>query len=91
MRKFIVERDMPGVGQAERHDLAAAAQRSNEALRQLGPEIQWIESYVASDKTYCVYLAADESLLRRHAEMSGFPADRIVEIKTKTDPSTAPD
>ena len=91
MRKFMIERELPGIGSAQRKELEAAAQKSNEALRELGPDIQWIESYVADDKTYCVYLAEDEILVRRHAEISGFPADRIIEIKTKFDPSTASD
>lgn len=91
MRKFMIERELPGIGSARRKELEAAAQKSNEALRELGPEIQWIESYVAEDKTYCVYLAEDEALVQRHAEISGFPLDRIIEIKTKIDPSTAND
>lgn len=89
MRKFIVERGLPGIGAAPRPELRAAARRSNEALHELGPGIQWIESYVADDKTFCVYLAEDEALILRHAEISGFPADSITEIKTKIDPSTA--
>lgn len=91
MRKFMIERRLPGIGSAQREELAAAAQKSNEALRGLGPDIQWIESYAADDKTYCVYLAKDETLVRRHAEISGFPADRIIEIKRKIYPSTASD
>ncbi len=89
MRKFMIERELPGIGSAQRQELVAVAQKSNEALRELGPDIQWIESYIADDKTYCVYLAEDESLVRRHAEISGFPTDRIIEIKTKIDPSAA--
>jgi len=91
MRKFMIERELPGIGSAQQQELEAAAQKSNEALRELGPDIQWIESYIAHDKTYCVYLAEDESLVLRHAEISGFPANRIIEIKTKIDPSTARD
>jgi hypothetical protein len=91
MRKFIIERDLPGIGSARPEELQAAARRSNEALRELGPGIQWVESYVADDKTFCVYLAEDESFIRRHAEISGFPADRITEVKTGIDPSTASD
>jgi len=91
MRKFMIERGLPGIGSARREELRAAARKSNEALRELGPDIQWIESFVANDRTFCVYLAKDESLIRRHAEISGFPADRITEIKTMIDPSTASD
>lgn len=89
MRKFMIERGLPGIGGARQEELRAAARKSNEALRDLGPGIQWIESYVADDKTFCVYLAEDETLIRRHAEISGFPTDRITEIKTRIDPSTA--
>jgi Nickel responsive protein SCO4226-like len=91
MRKFMIERALPGIGGARREELKAVAQRSNEALRDLGPGIQWIESYVADNRTFCVYLAEDESLIRRHAEVSGFPTDKITEIKTRIDPSTASD
>ncbi len=91
MRKFMIERGLPGIGGARQEELRAAARKSNDALRELGPGIQWIESYVADDKTYCIYLAEDEALIRRHAEISGFPTDRITEIRTKIDPSTAGD
>ena len=89
MRKFMIERDLPGLGNARRQELQATAEKSNEALRELGSDIQWIESYIADDKAYCIYLAEDEALVRRHAEISGFPADRVREIRTKIDPSTA--
>ncbi|RPI45951.1 MAG: DUF4242 domain-containing protein, partial [Hyphomicrobiaceae bacterium] len=74
MRKFIIERDIPKVGSLEREQLRAAAAKSNEALSQLAPNIQWVESYVADNKTFCVYLANDEAVIRKHAEISGFPA-----------------
>lgn len=89
LKKFIIERDLPAIGSAERAALQAAASRSNEVLEQLGPQIQWLESYVANDKTFCVYLAADEAIIRRHAEISGFPANRITEIRRTIDPTTA--
>src|SRR5258708_27585381 len=89
MRKFIIERDIPKVGTFEREQLRGAAAKSNEVLRQLGPDIQWVESYVAEDKTFCVYLAKDEAIIRRHAEISGFPATRITEVKKMIDPTTA--
>jgi len=89
MRKYIVEREIPEVGTFEREQLRAAAAKSNEVLGQLGPEIQWVESFVAGDKTFCVYLAANEDLIRKHAEISGFPATTITEIKRMIDPTTA--
>jgi hypothetical protein len=89
MRKFIIEREIPEVGTFEREQLRGAAAKSNEVLAQLGPEIQWVESYVADNKTFCVYLAADEGLIRKHAEISGFPATKITEVKRMIDPTTA--
>lgn len=89
MRKFIIERDIPEVGSLEREQLRGAAQKSNEVLAELGPEIQWAESYVAADKTFCVYYAADEALIHRHAELSGFPATKVTEVRKMIDPTTA--
>ncbi len=89
LRKFMIERDIPKVGTFEREQLRGAAAKSNEVLRELGPDIQWIESYVASDKTFCVYLAKDEAIIRRHAEISGFPATKITEVRKMIDPTTA--
>lgn len=88
MRKFIIEREIPAVGTFERDQLRAAAAKSNAVLKQLGPDIQWQESYVAGDKTFCVYLASDEAIIRKHAEISGFPATKITEIKKMIDPTT---
>ena len=88
LRKFIIERDLPKVGSMEREQLKAAAAKSNEVLRQLGPDIQWAESYVAADKTFCVYLAKDEAIIRKHAEISGFPASKITEVTRMIDPTT---
>jgi hypothetical protein len=88
LRKFIIERDIPKVGTLEREQLRGAAAKSNEVLRQLGPDIQWIESYVADNKTFCVYLAKDEAIIRKHAEVSGFPATKITEVKKMIDPTT---
>ena len=82
LRRFIIERELPEVGSFEREQLKAAAQKSNETLRALGPDIQWVESYVADNKTFCVYLAKDEDIIRQHAEKSGFPANKITEIVT---------
>src|SRR6059058_3945938 len=91
LRKFIIERDIPAVGSFEREQLRGAAAKSNEVLRQLGPDIQWQESYVAADKTFCVYLAKDESIIRKHAEISGFPASKITEVRKMIDPTTEHD
>ena len=89
MRKFIIERELPKIGSAEREQLRDAAKKSNEVLEQLAPDVQWVESYVADDKTFCVYMAKDEGVIRRHAEMSGFPATKITEVKRMIDPTTA--
>jgi hypothetical protein len=88
LRRFIIERDIPGVGTLEREQLREAAATSNSALAQLAPDIQWVESYVAGDKTFCVYLATDESVIRKHAEISGFPATTITEVRKTIDPTT---
>ena len=89
MRKFVIERDIPAVGSMDRSELGEASQKSNDALAELSPDIQWQHSYVAGDKTFCIYLANDENAIHRHAELSGFPATRITEIKTVIDPTTS--
>ena len=89
LRKFIIERDIPKIGTFEREQLQGAAAKSNEVLRSLGADIQWLESYVASDKTFCVYLAKDEAIIRKHAEISGFPATKVTEVRKMIDPTTA--
>ena len=89
LRRFIIERDIPKVGTFERQQLREAAMKSNKVLNQLAPDIQWVESYVADDKTFCVYLAKDEEVIRKHAEVSGFPATKITEIRRTIDPTTA--
>lgn len=89
MRKFIIERELPAVGSMAREQLKDAAATSNKALAELARHIQWVESYVADDKTFCVYLAKDEAVIRRHAEISGFPANRITEVRRTIDPTTA--
>ena len=88
LRRFIIERDIPKVGSFEREQLRQASAKSNEVLRQLGPDIQWVESFVAADKTFCVYLARDEAIIRKHAEISGFPATKITEVPKMIDPTT---
>jgi hypothetical protein len=89
MRKYIIERDIPKVGTFEREQLREAAKTSNAALAKLGTDIQWVHSYVADNKTFCVYLAKDEAIIRRHAEISGFPATKITEVKKIIDPTTS--
>jgi Protein of unknown function (DUF4242) len=87
MRKFIIEREITGIGKSTAEELSAAAQRSNRTLKELGSGIQWVHSYVTPDRTFCVYLAEDEELIRAHAGRSGFPATRITEVCTTFDPS----
>ena len=89
MRKFVIEREIPGVGTFSQEQLCGAAQTSNAALEKLGTDIQWIESFVTQDKTFCIYLAKDEGVIKRHAEISGFPASVITEVKGIIDPTTA--
>ena len=89
MRKFIIEREIPGVDKMGESDLSGAAKTSNAALAQLAPKVQWVQSYVAKDKTFCVYLAENEDAIREHARISGFPANKITEIHGMIDPTTA--
>ena len=89
LKRFVIERDIPNVGSSSAADLSGAAATSNSALAQLAPRVQWEHSYVAADKTFCVYLAEDETLIRKHAEISGFPATTITEVTGVIDPTTA--
>lgn len=89
MRKYVIERDLPAIGRAGASELRDAASKSNACLAELGTGIQWLESFVVSDKTFCIYLAEDEALVRRHAELSGFPATTVSEVVTTIDPTTA--
>ena len=89
MKKYVIERALPGIGDSSPDDLRAAAQRSNEVLEELGPDIQWVESYVVNDMTLCIYMARDEDIIREHAEKSGFPATKITEVRTMIGPATA--
>jgi hypothetical protein len=89
MPKFVIERNLPGAGKLSAKELQAISQKSNAVLRSLGPEIQWVQSYVTDDKIYCVYVAPSEELIRKHAKEGGFPADRITPIRTMIDPTTA--
>ena len=89
MPKYLIERELPGAGNLSPQDLQAVAQKSCSVLQNLGPQIQWVESYVTADKIYCVYIAPSEDMIRSHAQQGGFPANRISEIKTVIDPTTA--
>jgi hypothetical protein len=89
MKKYMIEREIPKIGSLEREQLQQGAAKSNQVLRQLGPDIQWLESFVTANKMYCMYLAKDEELIRRHANLSGFPATRVTEIGVTIDPTTA--
>lgn len=88
MKRYIIERDIPEIGSADREALREAAKKSNGVLAELGPSIQWIESYVAGDKTFCVYMAEDEDVIHEHAKRSGFPATTVTEIRKIIDPTT---
>ena len=88
MPKYIIERDIPGAGQLSQAELHAISQKSCGILRDMGPRIQWLHSYVTGDTIYCVYIADNEQSIREHAEQGGFPANRIEEIKTIIDPTT---
>ena len=89
MPKFVIERGLPGIGQASSAELQAISAKSCGVLRELGPEIQWVHSYVTDDKIYCVYSAASEELVREHAREGGFPADSVARVTTTIDPTTA--
>ena len=88
MKKFVIEREIPNVGTLDREQLRQAAAKSNSVLHELGPDIQWVESYVAANKIFCVYLGADEAIIKKHAELSGFPATKITEVRKTIDPTT---
>jgi len=87
MPKYIIERDIPGVGNAPQQELQAVSQKSCNVLAEMGPQIQWVQSYVTADKIYCVYIAPDEAAVREHALRGGFPADRISEVEAMIDPT----
>jgi len=89
MPKYIIEREIPGAGKLSAAELKAVSQKSCAALHKLGPQIQWIESFVTGDRIYCVYIAPNEQLIRDHAQQGGFPANRISEVKTVIGPTTA--
>lgn len=89
MPKFLIERELPGAGKLSQQELQAISQKSCGVLQSLGPQIQWVESYVTDDKIYCVYIAPNEEMVREHASQGGFPANRVSEIRRTIDPTTA--
>lgn len=89
MPQFVIERDMPDVGKLSEADLKVASQGSCSVLREMGPEIQWVQSYVTDDKIYCIYRAPDADMIRKHAETAGFPANSVAEVRATIDPTTA--
>jgi hypothetical protein len=89
MPKYVIEREIPGAGALTPEQLQAISQTSCGVLRNMGPQIQWVESYVTQDKVYCIYIAPNEKMIQEHARQGGFPANRISEIKGMIDPTTA--
>jgi hypothetical protein len=89
MPKYIIERELPDAGNLSAQELQGIAQKSCAVLNDLGPQIQWVQSYVTDDKIYCVYIAPNADMVRQHAEQGGFPANRISKVKTVIDPTTA--
>jgi hypothetical protein len=89
MPKYVIERDIPGAGNLTPEQLQGISQKSCGVLRNLGPQIQWVESYVTDDKVYCIYMAPSDALVREHAKQGGFPANRVSEVRRMIDPTTA--
>ena len=89
MPKYVIERELPGAGQLSPDQLTGISQKSCAVLNGLGPQIQWVHSYVTGDKIYCIYIAPNEEMVREHARQGGFPANKISEVKTVIDPTTA--
>ena len=89
MPKYVIERDIPGAGKLTPAELQAVSQKSCSVLRAMGPQIQWVQSYVTADKIYCIYIAPDEAAVREHARQGGFPANRVSEVKAVIDPTTS--
>jgi hypothetical protein len=89
MPKFVIEREIPGAGKLSKDELHGISQKSCGVLREMGPQIQWVESFVTDDKIYCVYIAPDEAAVRKHAQQGGFPANRVSQVRRMIDPTTA--
>jgi hypothetical protein len=89
MPKFVIEREIPGAGKLSARDLTAISQKSCGVLKEMGPQIQWVQSFVTDNKVYCVYIAPDEAAVRQHAEQGGFPANSVARVRAVIDPTTA--
>jgi hypothetical protein len=89
MPKFVIERDIPGAGKLSPAEMKGVAQKSCSVLRELGPSVQWLQSFVTADKLYCVYIAPDEAAVRKHAQMGGFPANKVSRVMSVIDPTTS--
>jgi hypothetical protein len=89
MPKYVIERDIPGAGKLSKEELHGISQKSCSVLRSLGPQVQWLHSYVTDDKIYCVYIAPNEAAVREHAKQGGFPANRVSQVRSTIDPTTA--
>jgi hypothetical protein len=89
MPKYLIEREIPGAGKLSSQDLQGVSQKSCSVLQEMGPQIQWVQSYVTGDKVYCVYIAPNEEMIREHAKQGGFPANRISQISAIIDPATS--
>ena len=89
MPKFVIEREIPGAGELSDQELHAISQKSCGVLRSMGPQIQWVQSYVTDDKIYCVYVAPNEEMVREHARQGGFPANKVSRVRSVIDPTTA--
>ncbi len=89
MPRYVIEREIPGAGELSQDELHSISQKSCAVLQEMGPQVQWVQSYVTDDKIYCIYIAPDEDSVRRHAEMGGFPANSIAQVRNVIDPTTA--
>lgn len=89
MPKFVIERELPGAGKMSPQEWKTVAKKSCDVLTEMGPQIQWVESFVTADKVYCVYVAPDDKLVRKHAELGGFPANRVSQVTSVIDPTTS--
>jgi hypothetical protein len=89
MPKFVIERNIPGAGKLTPEQFNAISQKSCSVVREIGPQVQWVESFVTDDKIYCIYIAADEATVREHAKLGGFPADSVQVVRRMIDPTTA--
>ena len=89
MPRFVIEREIPGAGKLSPQELQGVSQKSCSVLRELGPQIQWVQSYVTDDKVYCIYISPDEETIRKHAQMGGFPANKISQVRSIIDPTTS--